>query len=151
MRVKGKHEFNIPKQRLWEYLMDVEVLAKITPGISKLESLGEDHFKTHSQIKLGPVKSTFTGEMQVTNKQEPSSFQINMEQLSKIGNAHVVVQMNLEDLEEGKSALEFDGKANLSGVIARTGQRVLSGVANAITKDVFKALEEHIEEDNTLA
>lgn len=150
MNVNGKHEFKISREQLWKYLMDVEVLAKITPGISKLESLGEDQFKTHSQIKLGPVKSTFTGKMQVLEKNEPAAFQIKMEQLSKVGNAHVTVQMNLESVDETNSTLIFDGKANLSGVIARMGQRVLSGVANTITKEVFSELEKHIEENKTV-
>ncbi len=147
MEVKGRHQFKISREQLWKYLMDVDVLAKITPGISKLESLGNDHFKSYSEIKLGPVKSTFTGKLQVVNKEEPAAFLIKMEQLSGIGNAHVIVQMNLEHIDEGNSALTFDGKANLSGVIARTGQRVLSGVANAITKEVFSELEKHIEEN----
>jgi len=147
MNVNGKHEFKISREQLWKYLMDVEVLAKITPGISKLESLGDDQFKTHSQIKLGPVKSTFTGKLQVLEKNEPAAFQIKMEQLSKVGNAHVTVQMNLESIDETNSTLIFDGKANLSGVIARMGQRVLSGVANTITKEVFSELEKHIEEN----
>ena len=147
MNVNGKHEFKISREQLWKYLMDVEVLAKITPGISKLESLGDDQFKTHSQIKLGPVKSTFTGKMQVLEKNEPAAFQIKMEQLSKVGNAHVTVQMNLESVDDTNSTLIFDGKANLSGVIARMGQRVLSGVANTITKEVFSELEKHIEEN----
>ena len=150
MNVNGKHEFKISREQLWKYLMDVEVLAKITPGISKLESLGDDQFKTHSQIKLGPVKSTFTGKMQVLEKNEPAAFQIKMEQLSKVGNAHVTVQMNLESVDETNSTLIFDGKANLSGVIARMGQRVLSGVANTITKEVFSELEKHIEENKTV-
>ena len=147
MNVNGKHKFKISREQLWKYLMDVEVLAKITPGISKLESLGDDQFKTHSQIKLGPVKSTFTGKMQVLEKNEPAAFQIKMEQLSKVGNAHVTVQMNLESIDDTNSTLIFDGKANLSGVIARMGQRVLSGVANTITKEVFSELEKHIEEN----
>jgi len=150
MVVKGNHEFQVSKETLWKYLMDVDVLAKITPGISKLEALGDDNFKSYSVIKIGPVKSTFTGKMQVVNKDEPKYFQIKMEQLSRIGNAHVTVDMNIEEKEGGIASLAFDGKANLSGVIARTGQRVLSGVANAITKEVFSALEKHIEENRTM-
>jgi len=150
MEVKGRHQFKVSREQLWKYLMDVDVLAKITPGISKLEALGDDHFKSYSNIKLGPVKSVFTGKLQVVNKEEPAAFLIKMEQLSKIGNAHVTVQMNLEQVDENNSALAFDGKANLSGVIARTGQRVLSGVANAITKEVFSELEKHIEENRVI-
>ena len=85
------------------------------------------------------------------DKNEPSSFAIEMEQLSKIGNAHARVEMKLEDEEADQSKLSFDGKAKLSGIIARTGQRVLSAVANTITKEVFASLEEHIEENKTLA
>ena len=147
MIVKGKHEFKVSSRQLWKYLMDAEVLAKITPGVSKLEELGDDKYKSYSVIKIGPVKSTFTGKLQVVEKDQPRYFQIKMEQLSRIGNAHVTVDMNIEEKEGGIAELVFDGKANLSGVIARTGQRVLSGVANAITREVFSALEKHIEEN----
>ncbi|MFK8004919.1 MAG: CoxG family protein [Saprospiraceae bacterium] len=147
MEVKGNHNFKVSREQLWTYLMDPIVLAKITPGVSRLETLGEDQFKSVSEIKIGPVKASFTGKLKVVDKNQPASFVIKMEQLSRIGNAHVSVQMNIDEKEGGIAALAFDGKANLSGVIARTGQRVLSGVANVITKEVFSALEKHIEEN----
>jgi len=144
MDVKGKHDFEVEIGQLWNFLMDPVVLAKITPGISKLEALGDDKFKSISEIKLGPVKGSFKGQLKVTEKDEPNFFCINMEQLSQMGNAHVRVEMKLSKLTEQTSQLEFEGKAKLSGLIARTGQRVLSGVANVITKEVFAALEKHI-------
>ncbi len=147
MIVEGTHEFNVSATELWTILMDPEVLAKITPGVSKLELLGEDLYKTVSEIKIGPVKGAFKGKLEVIDKNEPSSFTIQMEQLSKIGNAHAKVEMNILSLDENRSSLEFAGKANLSGLIARTGQRVLSGVANVIIKEVFSSLEAHIIEN----
>lgn len=147
MNVKGSHTFDVSRQRLWAYLMDPDVLAKITPGVTKLEVLAPETFQSVSDIKIGPVKGSFKGKLKVVDKNEPESFAIEMEQLSKIGNAHVKVHMNLGEVQDGKSELNFDGKAKLSGVIARTGQRVLSGVANTITKEVFASLEKHIEED----
>lgn len=146
MNVKGKHTFKVSKQQLWEYLMDPEVLAKITPGVSKLQLIDTDSYQTVSEIKIGPVKGSFKGKLKVVEKDEPSSFAIEMEQLSKIGNAHARVEMNLADVDSTNAELSFDGKAKLSGVIARTGQRVLSGVANTITREVFSSLEKHIEE-----
>lgn len=147
MVVKGEHQFDISAQQLWNYLMDIDVLAKITPGVSKLEVIEDDKYKTVSEIKIGPVKGSFKGKLEVVDKAEPVSFAIVMEQLSKIGNAHVKVDMQIKDKGAAASELHFDGKAKLSGVIARTGQRVLSGVANTITKEVFASLEAHIAED----
>lgn len=147
MVVKGNHQFKVSQSRLWSYLMDPDVLAKITPGVSKLQVLAPDQYKSVSDIKIGPVKGSFTGKLNVIDKVEPNSFAIDMEQLSKIGNAHAKVAMTLTEIEDEICELSFNGKAKLSGVIARTGQRVLSGVANTITKEVFASLEQHIEED----
>lgn len=147
MVVKGEHQFEVSTQELWNYLMDIDVLAKITPGVSKLEVIAEDKYKTVSEIKIGPVKGSFKGDLEVVEKVEPDSFAIVMEQLSKIGNAHVKVDMKINQSGAAGSTLIFDGKAKLSGVIARTGQRVLSGVANKITKEVFASLDEHIAAD----
>lgn len=147
MVVNGKHEFEASPQELWDYLMNPEVLAAITPGISQLEPVGEDKFRSISEIKIGPVKGSFKGDLEVVDKVATESFTIKMKQESRIGNAHVSVDMKINPISEGRSELQFDGKANLSGLVARTGQRVLSGVANVITKEVFASLEEKIAED----
>ena len=151
MDVKGEHIFKVTKETLWDYLMDPIVLAEITPGVSELEPLDTDSYRTVSKIKIGPVKGSFKGKLKVLKKDQPNSFVIEMEQLSKIGNAHAQVQMNLESAPNEEAKLSFDGKAKLSGIIARTGQRVLSAVANTITKEVFASLEDYIEKNKTLA
>ena len=146
MKVTGEKLFQISQQQLWKMLMDPDVLAKITPGIAQLEQIDHDTYKTVSKIKIGPVGGEFKGDLKVVEKDEPHSFVLEMKQLSKIGNADVRVHMNLSKGQEDETLLGFDGKAKLSGVIARTGQRVMSGVANSITKEVFESLEKHIEE-----
>lgn len=147
MVLAGKHSFDVTREELWSYLMDPEVLAKITPGVSKLEVTGDNTFDTISNIKIGPVKSSFKGKLEVADKVEPESFLIKMKQLSRIGNAHAEILMKIVEIENGQSELSFSGEAKLSGMIARTGQRVLSGVANAVTKEVFASLEQHIAEN----
>jgi len=56
VQVKGNRDFRISAERLWAYLMDPVVLAKITPGISALELIEEDQYKTignaHGTIKM---------------------------------------------------------------------------------------------------
>ena len=137
MNVKGKHVFQVDQATLWSYLMDPQVLEKITPGDTQLELIGDDQYRSNSNIKIGPVKGVFEGKLSVEDKVEPNSFVIKMQQNSKMGNAQGKIAMNLVDQGSGATELSFDGKANLSGMIARTGQRVLSGVANAITQEVF--------------
>ncbi|HAK78420.1 MAG TPA: carbon monoxide dehydrogenase, partial [Runella sp.] len=37
-----------------------------------------------------------------------------------------------------------DGKADMSGLLARTGNRVMSGVASTLTKQFFKNFEDEL-------
>jgi carbon monoxide dehydrogenase subunit G len=124
--------------------MNPEVLTRITPGISRLEQIEEDQFKAIADVKIGPVKGSFEGNLKVAEKKEPERFVLKITQKSKIGNVSADVAIALNKKEDGQTEMEFDGKAKLSGLLARTGQRVLSGVANTLTKQFFKALEKEL-------
>jgi len=144
MKLKGQHNFKATPDVLWAKLMDADTLARITPGVTRLESKGDDQFEAIADVKLGPVKGSFKGELSVLNKKEPESFKLNVKQNSKIGNVNADVHIFLKPLSEEETELSFEGKANLSGLLARTGQRVLSGVANTLTKQFFSAMEEEV-------
>lgn len=124
MNVKGEHIFNIAPSELWAYLMDPKVLEQITPGDTHLDNLGGDEYQATSNIKIGPVKGTFEGALAVEDKIEPQSFNINMKQKSKIGNAQGLIAMQLEEVDPGTTKLSFDGKVGtkrLAGYAHRTG------------------------------
>ena len=141
MHLKGTHKFSASTNLIWSKLMDAEVLARITPGISKLEELGEGQYKAIAEVKMGPVNGSFSGDLHVLDKEELRSFVLNVKQNSKIGNVSADIKIALNPLSDAETELSFNGKANMSGLLARTGQRVMSGVANTLSKQFFKALE----------
>lgn len=145
MQLKGTHQFGAPPNKIYEMLMDTDTLARITPGVSSLEETGPDTYKAIANVKMGPVSGSFSGGLEVAEKQPPNSFLLKVKQTSKIGNVSADVKINLEEAAPDNTQLSFDGKANLSGLLARTGQRVLSGVANTLSKQFFKALEDELE------
>ena len=144
MQLTGTHKFNASATKIWSKLMDTDTLARITPGVSKLEEIGQDQYKAIAEVKMGPVSGSFSGNLNVLDKQEPRSFVLNIKQSSKIGNVAADVKIELQFISEHETDLSFDGKANMSGLLARTGQRVMSGVANTLSKQFFKALEEEL-------
>lgn len=144
MHLKGTHNFNAPVKTLWQMLMDGDTLARVTPGISRLEEIEPDQFKAIADIKMGPVNGSFTGNLTVAEKNEPQHFTLKIKQESKIGNVNADVLIQLKPLSESETEMSFDGKANLSGLLARTGQRVLGGVAKALSKQFFKAMEDEL-------
>jgi len=145
MQLNGTHTLHASREKIWEMLLDPEILARITPGITKLEPTGEGKFKAISEVKIGPVRGSFSGDMEVADQVPPESFVLKMRQNSKIGNVIANGSILLKSVDENTTEVEFAGKAQLSGLLARTGQRVLSGVARTLTDQFFKGIEKELE------
>lgn len=148
MQLKGSQVLQATPVMVWGLLMDTEVLARITPGITRLEPTGDDVYRAIADIKMGPVKGSFFGDLAVVHKNPPHHFRLDISQESKIGNVSAEIMIRLEAVNGTEAQMSFNGKARLSGVLARTGQRVLTGVANTLTKQFFNSLIKELEQNN---
>ena len=144
MQLIGKHVVNAIPSKVWEMLMDTDTLARIVPGITRLEKTADTKFKSILEIKLGPVNSSFTGDLQMEEISVQKSFTLKAQQNSKIGNANAAVKINLEPVDDKQTEVMFNGDVKLSGILASMGQRVIGGVANTLTKQFFNNLEKEL-------
>jgi len=140
MNLSGKETFPATPAEIWAILMDTDKLAAITPGLSRLEATAEDQYIAFAEVKIGPVKGVFKGEMAIIDKVEPQSFTLQVNQKSKIGNVNADVAISLAPTDAAHTELSFEGKAKMSGLLARTGARVMTGVSNTLTKQFFSGL-----------
>jgi uncharacterized protein len=145
MKLTGKHIVNEVPSKVWDVLMDTQSLAKIVPGISSLEKLSDNSFKSTLNIKLGPVGGSFSGNLQLEDIIEQKSFTLKAKQNSKIGNANAAIKIELAPVDDSQTAIAFDGDAQLSGLLASMGQRIIGGVSQTLTKQFFSNLEKELE------
>ncbi len=144
MHFEGSHVLAMQREELWEILMDPDILARVTPGIKRLELIDGTRYQAVSEIKMGPVNGAFKGNLEILDQNQPESFSLKIKMNSRIGNVSALGHINLKALNPHGTEISFAGDAKLSGTLARTGQRVLTGVANSMTKQFFKALEKEI-------
>lgn len=145
MRLEGKHVLNANRETVWKMLLDPEVLAKTTPGVQSLESTGNDTYNAVFAVKMGPVNGDFKGTMAVVDKVEPSEFTLKINMMGKIGTVNATGKLTLVAIGSHQTEVQFMGDAKLTGVLARTGQRVLNGVAKTMTQQFFESLESELE------
>ncbi len=144
MDLVGSHVLQAPVQKVWDLILNPDFLAKVTPGISRLEQESGDLYKAIADIKIGPVHGKFEGSAELTDRIEHESFVLKITQNSKIGNVDADIKMNMKTTENNETELSFAGVANMSGLLARTGNRVMSGVANTLTKQFFSNFEKEL-------
>ena len=148
MQLNGSHILNAPVSKIWTMLMDTDTLARVVPGVSRLEKTAENEYNAIAEIKLGPVSGSFSGTLSLGDIQENEGYTLHVKQNSKIGNADATVKIVLKSLDDAQTEISFDGDARLSGLLARTGNRVISGVATTLTKQFFNNFEEELKDGN---
>jgi len=148
MDIQGKYSLATSQEEVWNLIMDVKILEKITPGISELQPISESQFKAITNIKIGPVKTNFKGQLEIKDKVENARATIVIDQKSKIGNVSAEIIMHLDGTED-TTEIEYKGKAKLSGKLAMMGQRILGGVISSLSKKFFESLANEIKKVET--
>ena len=144
MELKGKRTIEADPVTLWNMLMDVEVLPKIVPGISKLEKTGENTYRSVLEVKFGPVSGEFTGDMQMEDISHQRSFTLKAQQHNKIGSVNSIMKIELMPIPANQTEVTFGGEVTISGMMSMIGQKVLGSVTDMLTKQFFANLDREI-------
>ncbi|MBG9374841.1 carbon monoxide dehydrogenase subunit G [Panacibacter sp. DH6] len=144
MQLTGNHTVNASPAKVWALLMDTDTLARIVPGVQKLERIEGNSFKSTLGVKLGPVSASFNGNLEMEDVQEEKGFTLKVQQNSKVGNASAAIKIDLKPVADNQTEVAFDGDVKLSGMLASMGQRVVGGVANTLSKQFFTNMEKEL-------
>ena len=146
LELKGEQRLAIGQAGLWKLLNDPDVLAKTIPGCNAVRSLGDDRYEMGLKLQVANVSGEYMGSVAITEKREPEHYVLAVEGQGSIGFMKGSAAFDLEPKGDDETLLLYAGTAEVGGVVAGVGQRVLSGVAKYMVGRFFKALEKHIAE-----
>ncbi|WP_194097724.1 CoxG family protein [Marivivens aquimaris] len=145
MELADSRVINASPEIVWAALLDPEVLKACIPGCQEMEGSVEDGFTAVVVQKIGPVKATFKGNVQLTDIVEGQSCKIVGE--GKGGPAGfakggAVVTLAADD---GGTLLTYDVDAKMGGKIAQLGSRIIDGVARKLADEFFQKFQNVVE------
>ena len=79
MEMKGTHLIPAPKETVWDALNDPDVLRECIPGCKELEKKSDTELSATVVAKVGPVKATFKGAVELSDLNPPESYRISGE------------------------------------------------------------------------
>jgi hypothetical protein len=144
LELKGEQSLKVSQAELWRLLNDPDVLAKTIPGCNTVRSLGDDRYEMGLKLQVANVSGEYMGSVAITEKQEPAHYVLAVEGQGSIGFMKGSAAFDLVPKGDNETLLQYAGGAEVGGVVAGVGQRVLSGVAKYMVGRFFKALEKRI-------
>lgn len=143
MKVAGSYTLPAPRERVWALLNDPAVLARTAPGVRALTPEGTDRYKATIEVGVGPVKGSYAGELSIADKTPPERMTLKVEGGGRPGTIRATGELRLEE-REGRTIVHYTGDAQVTGVVASVGHRLISGVAKQMAGEFFKALEREL-------
>jgi carbon monoxide dehydrogenase subunit G len=140
MQLTGEHTFAAPRQRVWDFLLDPDVLQQCLPGCEKLERLGEDEYSATMKIGIAMIRGTFQGRVKISDKQEPERYTMMVEGSGPQGQVSGTGTLELVDNGDN-TTVRYQGDANVRGTLARVGARMIQPAAKTIVGQFFGCLE----------
>lgn len=144
MDIQGSATLRGTQEQVFKLMQDPEVLRRCVPGCEKLEATGPDQFRASLSIGVAAIKGKYTGEMSMTDQRPPSGYSLNVEGKGTPGWVKAVMKFELEPQGE-QTVVHYKIDAQVGGLIAAVGQRMLGGVAKMMLGDMFKQLQAEAE------
>jgi carbon monoxide dehydrogenase subunit G len=146
MLLTGDYTLSASPSEVYHAMLDPEVLKDCLPGCESLTAVGEDEYDAVMTIGIGMIKGRYGGHVKISDKDEPSSFTMLVEGKGPQGQVGGEGKIVLAPTENGGTLLTWSGDANVRGVLARIGGRVIQPAAKTIVNKFFGQLNDRFAE-----
>lgn len=144
LQLKGEHKVGIDRDLVWRLLNDPAVLQEIIPGCDTLTRVSDDKYELGLNLLIGSVSGNYKGSVELSEKNPPDNYRIMLTGEGSIGFVKGQAAFVLTP-KDGGTVISYDGEAEVGGLVAGIGNRVLGGIAKFMVKRFFKAFDKYVE------
>jgi carbon monoxide dehydrogenase subunit G len=138
MKMSGEEVIEAARQTVWKALNDPQILKQCIPGCESITKRSDTQFEARVIAKVGPVKAGFTGIVNLSDLNPPSSYRISGEGKGGLaGFATGGADIRLEDADGG-TKLSYDVEAQVGGKLAMLGSRLIDSTARSMATQFFE-------------
>jgi len=151
MRITGTKLLPASPPTVWDILHNPSILTQATPGIQRLtpvESEDGQKYEAEYAVKIGPLSGKFTGTVEVLDVSPPDTMELRMKVRSSIGNVNATARIDLKAVDENTTEVQYEGSAQLGGMLMSVGQRFALPTAKKMIDEFFDNLESLIKAAN---
>ena len=148
MKLSGSYKLNVKKEIVWKALNDPNILKQCIPGCESFIKNSDVSFSASATNQIGPMNSTFSGTVTLSNIKENLSYTLSGEGNSPVGFANGTAEVKLYE-ENGITNLTYEVNVNVGGKVAQLGSRLINGVAKKMSDYFFGRFADLVSPINT--
>jgi len=144
MNLSDSKTINADSATVYAALLDRDVLASCVPGCKEMTGSPEEGFEATVVQKVGPVKATFKGAVELSEMVENESLTLSgAGKGGAAGFAKGGANVRLE-ADGDQTILHYDVEAKVGGKLAQLGSRIVDGFAKKMADQFFTAFQDAV-------
>lgn len=143
MKLAGQYLLPAAPEKVWELLTDPVRLAKLLPGCERLDPDGPDRYKAAVKFGIAAISGKYAGTVEFSEKNPPHSMRMKIGGKGMPGFVDGTGNIELAE-KDAQTELRYTGEAQVGGMIASVGQRMIEGAAKKIVDQFFAAAAEEL-------
>jgi hypothetical protein len=146
MKLQNEFTVNVPIERAWDTLLDIETVAGFLPG-AKIEPAGDDGvFHGSMKVKVGPMTVNYQGTARLAAVDEAArtaDIEVRAKEAKGQGTAAAVIRNQLVE-EAGGTRVVAETDLQVTGRQAQFGRGIMQDVAGRMLGDFARRFEAHL-------
>jgi len=143
VKLAGQYLLPATPEKVWELLTDPVRLAKLLPGCERLDPDGPDRYKAAVKFGIAAISGKYAGTVEFSEKKPPHFMRMKIGGKGMPGFVDGTGNIELAE-KDGQTELRYTGEAQVGGMIASVGQRMIEGAAKKIVDQFFGAAAEEL-------
>jgi carbon monoxide dehydrogenase subunit G len=146
MKLENEFSVNVPLERAWETLLDIQTVAGFLPG-AKIEPTDEEGvFKGAMKIRVGPMSISYQGTARLASVDEENrtvDLEVRAKEAKGQGTAAAVIHNQVVE-EEGATRVIAVTDLQVTGRQAQFGRGIMQDVAGRMLTDFAQRFEAYL-------
>ncbi len=143
----GTEEIAAPRTLLWRNLLDPRVVAASAQALDAIEAIDDTHFRVGASIGVGPVKVHLSLVVTLIDVRDRDADR-RRARLSAEGTGpgtaiRVSSAVELDELAPRRTRIDWSAEAEVRGVLASAGSRLLKWAARRRIAEFWRAFAAH--------
>jgi carbon monoxide dehydrogenase subunit G len=140
MDISGSYSFDAPPERVWDLLMNPDVIASCIPGCERFEPDGDNRYRARLNVALAAITGTYDGSVTIAEQVAPVSYRLIAEGQGRPGFVKGSSAITLRP-EGPATIVDVNATVQTGGAIARLGQRLVGSVSKMMLDRFFACLQ----------
>lgn len=144
MKHSATHTFAAPRDKVFAALTDPAVLQRCIEGCEQMVRTSEDSYDAHLKIGVAGLNGNYVGKVRLQDKRLPESYTLLIEGKGGPGFVKGTARIELADKGGSETELRCQAEAQVGGMIAAVGSRLVEAAGKKMMDGFFKRFGEQL-------